>query len=134
VVHGDAVADGNSIHLEGDAPRAPDPVFYRLGNLGQVDMSGDNLGKAVDDADDGLINVGPSPAHGVQQGAVWGTLYTSFDGIAFHFSPSLADFLFIKKAVPCGRPLIPVETTHGSDYVSITRIEMTSSIFIVLIK
>jgi hypothetical protein len=67
-----------------------------------MNMPGNNLGEAVDDTDEGLIDVGPSPAHSVQQGAVGGTLYASFDGIAFHFPPSLADFFVYKKGRPVG--------------------------------
>jgi len=50
-------------------------------------MAGDDFGEAVDDTDEGLVDVSPFPADGVQQGAVGGTLYTSFDGIAFHLFP-----------------------------------------------
>jgi hypothetical protein len=47
-------------------------------------MSGHNLAEAIDNTDKGLINVSPPPAYGVQQSAVWSTLYTLFNGIAFH--------------------------------------------------
>jgi hypothetical protein len=102
VVHGNAIAYGNGIDLKGYAPATPHPGFNRLGNLGQVYMSGDNLGKAVDDPDEGLIYVSPSPAYGVQQGAVRSTLYTSFGGIAFHIFPHLNVIFYYKKSRPVG--------------------------------
>jgi hypothetical protein len=60
-------------------------------------MSRDNLGKAIDDPDERLIDVIAAPAQGVQQRAVRRPLYTSFNSIAFHIL-----FPYYKKSRPVG--------------------------------
>ena len=68
VAHGDAVADGDGVELEGHAAGVADGLFDHLGHLVQVHMAGHDLAEAVGDGDKGLVDVrlgsGRRPAAG----------------------------------------------------------------------
>jgi hypothetical protein len=52
MVHGDAVANGDSIDLEGYTAGGADARFYRLSDFTQMGMTGDDFAKAVHDTDE----------------------------------------------------------------------------------
>jgi hypothetical protein len=55
VVHSNTIADANGVDLEGSATSLVYSDFHRFSNSAQVQMPGDNLAKAIYNADERLI-------------------------------------------------------------------------------
>ena len=68
VALGEAVADGDGVDLEGDAPRLQNAVPHQLAQPVQMDVAGVHLVIGVDDADEGLGQVLIVQPHAPQMG------------------------------------------------------------------
>jgi len=88
MAHCDAVADGDSIELERDAPCSANGVLDGLGDLIEVDVARDYLAKAVGDADERLADIFSSESTSVKQPPVRGTLKAFLNRITSHDSDS----------------------------------------------
>ena len=67
VIHGNTVADSDSIELKGHTAALAHAVLNRSGQFREVHMAGDDFGKAVDDTDKRLFHIGRRTAQGAQQ-------------------------------------------------------------------
>jgi hypothetical protein len=57
MIHSDTIANSYGIDLKRHSASTANTLFYRLGNCLQMDMTGDNLGKAIDYSNKRLIPV-----------------------------------------------------------------------------
>jgi len=82
MVHGDTIADADSIKLEGHTALATNARLYRLGYTSQMNMPGHDLIEAIDHADKGLGEVAAADADGAEQSAMRSPLDTFFNAVA----------------------------------------------------
>src|SRR5262249_929189 len=89
VAHGDAVIDADGVEQEGDAAGLADALLDVLADGLEVDVAGDDVGVAVADGDEGLVEVAvvADLAGGPQQAAVRRPVGAPLDGVASHGVP-----------------------------------------------
>ena len=84
VAHGDAIAHGDGGEHDGRAAGGADAVLYRLGDLVQVHMAGDDFIIGAHHAHQGAFQLLVGIAQGVQQALVGRALHAVFDLVGNH--------------------------------------------------